>query len=289
MTDFSPTSTPSDVSSPLVVMATSSSITVTGGLSSPAGGPQTTIFNVQALQMTLQTVVTVPIGVQSPVVVSEGTHFLHLEWLPPAQPNGVITLYYLYVGGVLSFSGLNTSGHSVYSGANLQATVTGLSPATLYFFSVTTIKSSPDGVPFPNVTIINATALAIVWSTPLMPNGIVTGYVVLETNIPSGFSYVSTDLQPFTVYSCSILACTHEEDSPPGGPPDPESDTDDIVISIFINKIINPDKSFGSSVNTPFNMPRPYTVIPGHSSPGPHVHPSTTLLSASGAYCPKHS
>ncbi|KAL5474372.1 hypothetical protein EMCRGX_G026312 [Ephydatia muelleri] len=32
-----------------------------------------------------------------------------------------------------------------------------------------------------------------------------------------------------------------------GGPPDPESDTDDIVISVFINKIINPDKSFGSS------------------------------------------
>ncbi|KAL5496507.1 hypothetical protein EMCRGX_G012805 [Ephydatia muelleri] len=39
----------------------------------------------------------------------------------------------------------------------------------------------------------------------------------------------------------------HEEDSPPGGPPDPESDTNDIVISLFINKIIKPDKSFGSS------------------------------------------
>ena len=112
----------------------------------------------------------------------------------------------------------------VYSGANLQATVTGFSPATLYFFSlvaynaggstqsnassVTTIESSPDGVPFPNVTIINTTALAIVWSTPLVPNGIVTGYVVLQTNIPSGFSYVSTDLQPFTAYSCNILVCT---------------------------------------------------------------------------------
>ena len=112
----------------------------------------------------------------------------------------------------------------VYSGANLQATVTGLSPATHYFFSlvaynaggstqsnassVTTIESCPDGVPFPNVTTINATALAIVLSTPLVPNGIVTGYVVLQTNIPSGFSYVSTDLQPFTAYSCSILACT---------------------------------------------------------------------------------
>ncbi|KAL5517158.1 hypothetical protein EMCRGX_G002648, partial [Ephydatia muelleri] len=31
-----------------------------------------------------------------------------------------------------------------------------------------------------------------------------------------------------------------------GGPPDPESDTDGTVISVFINKIINPDKSFGS-------------------------------------------
>ena len=112
----------------------------------------------------------------------------------------------------------------VYSGANLQATVMGFSPATLYFFSlvaynaggstqsnassVTTIESSPDGVLFPNVTIINTTALAIVWSTPLVPYGIVTGYVVMQTNIPSGFSYVSTDLQPFTAYSCSILACT---------------------------------------------------------------------------------
>eukprot|EP00731_Ephydatia_muelleri_P031344 Em0022g858a len=53
-----PTMSPSDVSSPLVVMATSSSITVTGGLCSPARGPQTTIFNVQAQQMTLRTVVT---------------------------------------------------------------------------------------------------------------------------------------------------------------------------------------------------------------------------------------
>ena len=154
------------------------------------------------------------------MVVSEGTHFLHLEWLPPAQPNGVITLYNLYVGGVLSFSGLNTSGHSGIQWSQ----PSGYSHGPLYFFSlvaynaggstqsnascVTTIESSPDGVPFPNVTIINATALAIVWSTPIVPNGIVTGYVVLQTNIPSGFSYVSTDLQPFTAYSCSILACT---------------------------------------------------------------------------------
>eukprot|EP00731_Ephydatia_muelleri_P007491 Em0003g1739a len=39
----------------------------------------------------------------------------------------------------------------------------------------------------------------------------------------------------------------HEKDSPPGGPPDPESDTNGIVFILFINKIINPDKFFGSS------------------------------------------
>ncbi|KAL5502617.1 hypothetical protein EMCRGX_G009418 [Ephydatia muelleri] len=73
------------------------------------------------------------------------------------------------------------------------------------------------------------------------------------------------NLQPSTQYSFVEAACTtagcqtggvamsqhwivHEEDSPPGGPPDPESeDTDDIVISVYINKIINPDMSFGSS------------------------------------------
>eukprot|EP00731_Ephydatia_muelleri_P014707 Em0008g427a len=179
----------------------------------------------------------------------------------------------------------------VYSGANLQATVTGLSPATLYFFSlvaynaggstqsnassVTTIESSPDGVPFPNVTI-NATAPAIVWSTPLVPSGIVTGYVVLQTNIPSGFSYVSTDLQPFTAHSCSILACTHEEDSPPGGPPDPELDTDDIVISVFINKIINPDKSFGSSDPMCILLLQLSSLLVEHTAP--HIHDSNKYV-----------
>ncbi|KAL5481631.1 hypothetical protein EMCRGX_G021830 [Ephydatia muelleri] len=193
---------PSDVSSPLVVMATSSSITVNGRpqlacWGSPdhdlqrAGTTDDTsdccdrfatsnhifglhVYTVHVAASTvggqgvgppaaISTLEFVPIGVQSPVVVSEGTHFLHLEWLPPAQPNGATV---------------------VYSGANPQATVTGPSPATLYFFSevaynaggstqsnassVTTIESSTDGVPFPNVTIDhqrNSTRHCLVHST----------------------------------------------------------------------------------------------------------------------------
>ncbi|KAL5502737.1 hypothetical protein EMCRGX_G009558 [Ephydatia muelleri] len=52
-------------------------------------------------------------------------------------------------------------------------------------------------------------------------------------------------------HQCCSQPAQHEEDSPTGGTPDPELDIDDIVISVYINKIINPDKSFGSSVSTP--------------------------------------
>ena len=246
------------------------------------------------------------------MVVSASSRSLSLEWLPPAQPNGIITLYNLFVDSTLSFSGLNTSatvtsllpyqqytlalqactaigcspsptvtnqtlpdspqdlappilvalgptsvsatwqppavpngailGYNllqlsgagltqttvVYSGTGSQATVTGLSPATLYFFrlvaynaggsvqsrtsNVTTIESSPDGVPAPNVSVLSSTALAISWSAPLVPNGIVTGFVLVQngTNLTSGllFTFVSENLQPFTAYSYSILACT---------------------------------------------------------------------------------
>ena len=38
-----------------------------------------------------------------------------------------------------------------------------------------------------------------------------------------------------------------------GGAPDPEHDNEDNIISVFINKVINPDKPFGSSVSSKFN------------------------------------
>ena len=34
-----------------------------------------------------------------------------------------------------------------------------------------------------------------------------------------------------------------------GGPPDPEHDNEENIISVFINKVINPEKPFGSSVS----------------------------------------
>ncbi|KAL5506718.1 hypothetical protein EMCRGX_G008448 [Ephydatia muelleri] len=51
-------------------------------------------------------------------------------------------------------------------------------------------------------------------------------------------------------HQCCSQPAQHEEDSPPGGPPDSESDTNDIVISLFINKIIN--------LTSPLAPPLPY-------------------------------
>ena len=39
-----------------------------------------------------------------------------------------------------------------------------------------------------------------------------------------------------------------------GGPPNPDLDSDDNVISVFINKVINPDKPFESSVSSFYNI-----------------------------------
>ncbi|KAL5474588.1 hypothetical protein EMCRGX_G026558 [Ephydatia muelleri] len=59
---------------------------------------------------------------------------------------------------------------------------------------------------------------------------------------PDGFDAVSVQNVGST-YTLCLGTC---QLTPSWGPPDPESDTNDIVISLFINKIINPDKSFGS-------------------------------------------
>eukprot|EP00731_Ephydatia_muelleri_P014174 Em0007g1484a len=125
-------------------------------------------------------------------------------------------------------------------------------------------------------------------------NGALVGVLPLTV-----ISYNTTGLLPFTLYmymyvfSATVLqsrpqalhsswnvvlgvisaaAAQHEKDSPPGGPPDPELDTNDIVISIFINKIINltsplaPQTPCASFYNSPLELLVEHTA--------PHIHDS---------------
>ena len=67
----------------------------------------------------------------------------------------------------------------------------------------------------------------------------------------------SLSLPPFPQILQYILipmfSATFEEGSKTddllGGPPDPEHDSEGNIISVFINKVINPEKPFASSVS----------------------------------------
>ncbi|KAL5475822.1 hypothetical protein EMCRGX_G025688 [Ephydatia muelleri] len=88
----------------------------------------------------------------------------------------------------------------------------------------------PDGFDAVSVQNVGSTYIIVSWDLPTHSNGILINFSLYCNGALAG-----------------VLPLTHEKDGPPGGPPDPELNTNDIVISIFINKIINPDKSFGSS------------------------------------------
>ncbi|KAL5502682.1 hypothetical protein EMCRGX_G009492 [Ephydatia muelleri] len=137
----------------------------------------------------------------------------------------------------------------------------------------TATSSAPDGFDAVSVQNVGSTYIIVSWDLPTDSNGILIKLqFVLQWcsgGCPAPYcppvTPTGTALQlecGVERHQCCSQLAQHEKDSPPGGPPDPESDTNDIVISVFINKIINPDKSFGSLVSTPLNMPRPYTVIP---------------------------
>ncbi|KAL5516769.1 hypothetical protein EMCRGX_G002178 [Ephydatia muelleri] len=110
---------------------------------------------------------------------------------------------------------------------------------------------SPDGFDAVSVQNVGSTYIIVSWDLPTHSNGILINFSLYCNGALAGvlpltvISYDTTGLLPFTLYmymssSHAHRHCTpHEEDSPPGGPPDPESDTNDIVISLFINKIIN--------------------------------------------------
>ncbi|KAL5505794.1 hypothetical protein EMCRGX_G007298 [Ephydatia muelleri] len=142
---------------------------------------------------------------------------------------------------------------------------------------------APDGFDAVSVQNVGSTYIIVSWDLSTHSNGILINFSMYCNGALAGvlpltvISYNTTGLLPFTLYMymssshahrhctpvgtwCCVISAAaslpstlsfqpsqHEKDSPPGGPPDPESDTNDIVISRFINKIINPDKSFGSS------------------------------------------
>eukprot|EP00731_Ephydatia_muelleri_P025756 Em0017g839a len=212
-------------------------------------------------------------GPSSPLILNTNSSSMSLQWNAPLQPEYVITAYTLHnrVPSLKSqskmwappstvtvqFHTYNPSGILFYQINSVMTDFLvklhgglpwlifdlGSGPAVVGSNSTRTFNDALDGFDAVSVQNVGSTYIIVSWDLPTHSNGILINFSPPVT--PAG-----TALQlehGVGRHQCCSQPAQHEEDSPPGGPPDPESDTDDIVISIFINKIINPDESFGSS------------------------------------------
>eukprot|EP00731_Ephydatia_muelleri_P010825 Em0005g1411a len=133
----------------------------------------------------------------------------------------------------------------------------------LFMLSKGGLGSSPDGFDAVSVQNVGSTYIIVSWDLPTHSLPVTPTGTALQLECGVGR------------HQCCSQPAQHE-DSPPGGPPDPESDTNDIVISLFINKIINPDKSFGSSSDPMcILLPQLSSLLVEHTAP--NIHDSKCL------------
>ena len=168
-----------------------------------------------------------PSGLAEPNVTVLGPRSILVNWQPPAEPNGMIMLYEVvrvFVGSDIPVRQL------LQNTTELMALLTGLEPNTLYTLQVIcyndggltrsplarafTLEGTPEGIAPPRLVAINSTAINITWSFPLMANGFITEYILIEDFVEQiSFSnavteYVSDGLQPFSTHTYIIQACT---------------------------------------------------------------------------------
>ena len=109
---------------------------------------------------------------------------------------------------------------------------TGLTPNTYYSYRLEsynvidsttssevvfqTLEGVPTGISAPTYTVLNATSVAVMWTEPTVAHGTISHYVLLlsddgayeEVFRGNAFTYIVTNLRPYTVYSFIIQACT---------------------------------------------------------------------------------
>ena len=159
-----------------------------------------------------------------PVLTALSPTTVRATWTEPVTPNGIITSYSL----VRLFGAGLSQQEIIFTGLQLQAVAMNLSANTVYFFiviartdggntssiatNVTTPEDIPDCIIPPVVAVVNSTALSVSWQAPCEPNGVITGYRLIQGSqeIFAGLEmmFVVTSLAPFTEYSFTIMACT---------------------------------------------------------------------------------
>ncbi|XP_028616049.1 usherin isoform X2 [Grammomys surdaster] len=163
-----------------------------------------------------------PDGLSPPEIsyVSVNPLQLLISWFPPQRSNGVIQSYELQRNGVFSTVRFNASTFSytdsqllpssTYSYAILACTGGGC--CTSDPTNITTPEAPPSGVSPPVLWAISAHQINVTWSPPSIPNGKIAKYLLRcdgeEHLAGQGLSFLFSNLQPFTQYNISLVACT---------------------------------------------------------------------------------
>lgn len=172
----------------------------------------------------IQTLEDIPEGVAYPSVIVISISEISVSWDEPDYPNGVISTYNVYRADPL------LSVTRAYSGLNRFFTDTGLSPYTVYNYTVeactvigcsnsssaanVTDESIPEGFTSLSLIAQSNSVITASWGAPTRPNGVITTYIASITSpvnitIPtSSLSQQFTNLQPFTNYTVLVQACT---------------------------------------------------------------------------------
>ena len=127
-----------------------------------------------------------PEGVSNLTVSTIGPRSLVLTWEIPAFPNGDVTVY-----TVILLDGL---GVVVFDGLGFNTTVSDLQPFTDYTFGlmacngagcagsdttqVQTLQTDPEGLDVPILRNLSSSSVAVRWSAPAMPNGVINTYIL---------------------------------------------------------------------------------------------------------------
>lgn len=241
-----------------------------------------------------QTLPDSPSGLAAPNLMALSPSSIEATWQPPSEPNGVLLHYEL----LLLFGPEFSQNRSFSVGLNTSTTVTGLVPNTLYSVqvfvynaggstsspaeSIRTPEDRPDGLSPPAIDVVNATTLLVSWQEPAQPNGVITEYILLQNGVQvfSGLvlSYQAAGLQPFSVYTYRIEACTLGgcSTSPPSTLRTPEAiaegylepnltETGAEYVTLFINPVSEPNGivTYVLTITGEFQAPDIFSTVVG--------------------------
>ncbi|MBN3306045.1 USH2A protein, partial [Amia calva] len=177
-------------------------------------------------EVTGRTLAGIPISGSTLMAQTLNHTAIEVAWTHPSLQalQGEVELYSLFINS-------SHYNRSVAFPPGVNSTVIGdLRPNTQYQLSIwvfngahavdskevfsTTSDGEPEGVFPPEVITLNSTAVRVIWTAPLNPNGVVTEYSVYvndlqhRTELDSPGSFVLGGLLPFTVYNIQVEVCT---------------------------------------------------------------------------------